>query len=233
MCDATPCTRADGSNACAITAAPMDGGVADAGAPMDAGRDAGRDAGARDVVTPDLGAPGPMSGTLVITEIMNDPDAVTDALGEWFEVYNPSETPVDLRGMRVRGSGAEMFTIMGASPLMVPGRGYAVLAKSADMAANGGVAVLYAYGSAMDLGNGSATPDSITLIASDGTTVIDSVTYQNSVAAGWPVAAGRSKALRPTVLDATMNDLPASWCAGGPTFGRGDHGTPGAANVCM
>lgn len=229
VCDATPCTRQDGSNACAITATPMDGGVPDAGSPMDAGRDAG----ARDVVTPDLGAPGPMSGTLVITEIMNDPDAVTDAMGEWFEVYNPSDAPVDLRGMRVRGSGAEMFTITSMTPLMVPGRGYAVLAKNADMAANGGVAVLYAYGSAMDLGNGSATPDSITLIASDGTTVIDSVTYQNSSAAGWPAVAGRSKSLRPTALGATMNDAPASWCAGGPTYGSGDRGTPGAANVCM
>lgn len=174
-----------------------------------------------------------MAGALVITEIMNDPDAVTDTLGEWFEVYNPSETPVDLRGLRVRGSGTEMFQVTAASPLLVPGRGYAVLGKNGDMTTNGGVSVLYAYGSAMDLGNGAATPDTITLLASDGTTVIDAVTYTNAASSGWPAVAGRSKSLRPPTLDATMNDTPAAWCPGGPAYGRGDHGTPGAANVCM
>jgi|GEM_PF-1113868 len=229
VCDPSPCTRADGMNACPMAAAPIDGGVPDAGAPVDGGVDAGR----RDSGTTDLGAPGAMTGTLVITEIMNDPDAVTDTLGEWFEVYNPSETPVDLRGLRVRGSGTEMFQVTAASPLLVPGRGYAVLGKNGDMTTNGGVSVLYAYGSAMDLGNGAATPDTITLLASDGTTLIDSVTYTNAASAGWPATAGRSKSLRPMTLDATMNDLPAMWCSGGPAYGRADFGTPGAANVCM
>lgn len=177
--------------------------------------------------------PGAMAGALVITEIMNDPDAVTDTLGEWFEVYNPSETPVDLRGLRVRGSGTEMFQVTAASPLVVSGRGYAVLGRNGDVIVNGGVSVLYAYGSAMDLGNGAATPDTITLLASDGTTLIDGVTYMNSASSGWPATPGRSRSLRSPAPDASMNDLPAAWCSGGPSYGRGDHGTPGAANVCM
>jgi cytosine/adenosine deaminase-related metal-dependent hydrolase len=268
-CDPTPCTRADGSNACPMAAAPIDGGVADAGARVDGGADAGRrdsgttdlgvlDAGPADTGLPCMGATcscgpttpmgwcavgsscvrgacaaGATAGAVVITEIMNDPNAVTDTLGEWFEVYNPAETPVDLRGLRVRGSGTEMFEVTASTPLLVPGRGYAVLGKNGDMATNGGVQVLYAYGSAMDLGNGAATPDTITLLASDGTTLIDAVTYTNAASAGWPATAGRSKSLRPMTLDATMNDLPAAWCSGGPAYGRGDSGTPGAANVCM
>lgn len=269
VCDPTPCTRSDGTNACPTAAAPSDGGVLDAGAPVDGGPDAGRrdsgtaDLGALDVGPADTGlpcmgatcpcgpatpagwcgvgsrcmsgacTPGAMAGALVITEIMNDPDAVTDTLGEWFEVYNPSETPVDLRGLRVRGSGTEMFQVTAASPLVVSGRGYAVLGRNGDVIVNGGVSVLYAYGSAMDLGNGAATPDTITLLASDGTTLIDGVTYMNSASSGWPATPGRSRSLRSPAPDASMNDLPAAWCSGGPSYGRGDHGTPGAANVCM
>ncbi len=176
---------------------------------------------------------GPAMGALVITEIMNDPDMVGDLQGEWFEVYNRSATPVDLRGMRVRGSGTETFEVTGSGPLLVPGRGYAVLGKNGDMVTNGGVTMLFAYGSAMDLSNSTSSPDSLTLLASDGSTVIDSVSYANTVASGWPVISGRSKSLRPAILDATMNDTSSAWCPGGPAFGRGDFGTPGAANVCQ
>jgi len=176
---------------------------------------------------------GPAMGALVITEIMNDPDMAGDLQGEWFEVYNRSATPVDLRGMRVRGSGTEMFEVTGSGPLLVPGRGYAVLGKNGDMVTNGGVTMLFAYGSAMDLSNSTSSPDSLTLLASDGSTVIDSVSYANTIASGWPVISGRSKSLRPTILDATMNDTSSAWCPGGPAFGRGDFGTPGAANVCQ
>ena len=170
---------------------------------------------------------GPTAGSLVITEIMNDPLAVADPLGEWFEVYNRVETPVDLRGLRVRGNGTEMFEVTGANPVVVAGRGYAVLGASGETAANGGVAMTYVYGSAaMNLSNSS---DVITLLAADGST-IDSVAYP---ASGWPETMGRSKALRPAILDASMNDVAVAWCPGGPAFGAGDFGTPGAANVCQ
>jgi hypothetical protein len=170
---------------------------------------------------------GPTAGSLVITEIMNDTVAVADLGGEWFEVYNRVETPVDLRGLRVRGNGTEMFEVTGANPVVVAGRGYAVLGASGETAANGGVGVTYVYGSAaMNLSNSS---DAITLVAADGST-IDTVAYP---ASGWPETMGRSKALRPAILDATMNDVAAAWCPGGPAFGAGDFGTPGAANVCQ
>jgi hypothetical protein len=54
---------------------------------------------------------GPLAGALVITEFMSDPDATNDMAGEWFELYNRSETSVDLRGLRVRGSGTETFDV--------------------------------------------------------------------------------------------------------------------------
>ncbi|MDP3220896.1 MAG: lamin tail domain-containing protein, partial [Deltaproteobacteria bacterium] len=129
---------------------------------------------------------GPTAGSLVITEIMNDSMAVGDLSGEWFEVYNRVETPVDLRGLRVRGNGTEMFEVTGANPVVVAGRGYAVLGASGDTAINGGVVMTYVYGSgAMNLSN---TSDVITLVAADGST-IDAVAYP---ASGWSETAGRS-----------------------------------------
>ena len=235
-----------------------DAGTADAGTP-DAGT---ADAGTADAGTPDAGTPlcagqtcpcsttasagwcvvgetctagacvsGTLVGALVISEIMNDPDAVADMLGEWFEVYNRSETPVDLRGVRVRGGGTEMFEIIGAGPVLVAGHGYAVLGITGDTATNGGVTLTFAYGSAMTFGNTGT--DVVTLLASDGTTVIDTVTYGTTVGSGWPVAVGRTKSLRPMIPDATTNDQGTAWCPGGPVYGRGDFGTPGAANVCQ
>ncbi len=174
--------------------------------------------------------PGTIVGALVITEIMNDPSAVTDQLGEWFEVYNRSETPVDLRGMRVRGSGTEVFDIGGSMPVLVAGRGYAVFASTGDMLINGGVTVTYPYGSAIALGNTGT--DFVMLLGSDGATIIDSVTYGTTVASGWPITSGRAKALRPPTLDAVTNDAATAWCSAATVYGSGDFGTPGAANVC-
>jgi hypothetical protein len=63
------------------------------------------------------------------------------------------------------------------------------LGINGDTATNGGVTMSFAYGSAMTLGNGSA--DVVSLLASDGTTLIDSVTYGTTAGSGWPVVAGR------------------------------------------
>jgi hypothetical protein len=232
---------------------PVDAGTADAG-PRDAGL---VDAGTADAGPPPCTGPqcacalavptgwcaigatctagacvaGQLVGALVITEIMNDPDAVNDMVGEWFELYNRAATPVDLRGLRVHGSGTESFEVTGATPIVVAGNGYAVLGINADTAVNGGVTMAFAYGTAMTLGNSNT--DTITLVASDNSTVIDTVTYGTTVASGWTITPGRSKSLRPAFLDDISNNTASNWCAGGPAFGRGDFGTPGAANFCQ
>ena len=44
-------------------------------------------------------------GDVVITEIMQNPGAVGDSPGEWFELYNESGAPVDRNGWTI-GDGA-------------------------------------------------------------------------------------------------------------------------------
>ena len=49
-----------------------------------------------------------VAGDLVITEVMQNPAAVSDSVGEWFELYNASTAPIDLRGMAVADLGGEI-----------------------------------------------------------------------------------------------------------------------------
>ena len=111
-----------------------------------------------------------LPGQLVISEVIPDPSKVADTAGEWFELVNPLGVAVDLGGLVVesqRGSGVENFTIAG-SLIIQPGE-FAVLGANADSGANGGVAVDYAWGSAISLGNSN---DFVRIRTTGGTTLV-------------------------------------------------------------
>ena len=46
-------------------------------------------------------------GDLVITEIMNNPSPVSDTTGEWFEVYNITDTAIDINEREVLSTQLE------------------------------------------------------------------------------------------------------------------------------
>jgi len=161
--------------------------------------------------------PGP--GELVISEVMMNPDAVADAAGEWFEVYNPTATDFELHGVVVRDDDLDQFTI--DQSVTAPAGGYIVLGLNGDDASNGGVTLDYAYPSEFVLGN---TGDEIELLFDE--VVIDRMTYGFE-----QVVAGRALSLDPGALDASDNDVAENWCpAPGGVLPGGDYGTPGAAN---
>ena len=58
------------------------------------------------------------TGDLIITEIMQNPLAVSDANGEWFEVYNTTDHPIDMLGMTIRDDGSDSHVI--GENLIVP-----------------------------------------------------------------------------------------------------------------
>ncbi len=178
---------------------------------------------------------GAVAGSLLITEIMNDPATpVTDEYGEWFEVYNPGATPLDLRGMRISNSRAHSTSITSTSPVVIAPRAYAVLGRSAM--SNGGVTPLYAYGvtlmmNVLTFANPTSS-DAVILDMGSMVTEIDRVLYDGATTSLWPRTSGKSKNLRPTALTITENDLPANWC-NAPTqwvSGSGGFGSPGVAN---
>ena len=121
---------------------------------------------------------------IIITEIMQNPSAVNDSDGEWFEVYNNSTTPVDMDGWTVKDDGVNSFTVAGS--LIVPAYGFAVLGVNADLLTNGGVTVDYEY-SGFTLGN---SDDEVVLLLPDGVTEVDRIEYDGGPI--WPDPTGSS-----------------------------------------
>jgi endonuclease G len=158
---------------------------------------------------------------IVITEIMANPAAVSDARGEWFELHNPGTRPVDLQGWTLRSNGDPPQPV--ASSVPIPPGGYVVLGINGDASTNGGVTEAYEYGGALSLNN--STTDALWIADPAGTTM-DSVVWGTSTP-----PSGRSRALTDPALDnLAMSGAGSHWITSSPTFGAGDRGTPGTPN---
>jgi len=175
----------------------------------------------------------PPAGTLILTEILYDSTSVGEPGGEWIEVYNPTSQDVDIDGasLRVGTTSVKTHVVDGkGKPVIVPKLGFLVIANSADPVVNGGLELpFYSHENAFSLSN-TGTNISITLIGQQ----VDALNYK--AVAPWAKAAGGSLQLDPThygpgKMDPVENDAPAAWCASTTTFGMGDKGTPGAANL--
>ncbi len=165
-------------------------------------------------------------GDLVITEIMNNPAAVDDAAGEWFEIYNASGASVDLVGLVIRHQSVTVdpsatFTINVS--VVVPAGGYAVLGLNGNASTNGGVNVSYVYPSTVNLSN---TADHLAIEAGVGN-VIDAVSYNETSGLD---PNGKSRSLNPSFLSHLQNDNDTNFCEATSVMSGGDAGTPGAAN---
>ncbi|MCB9730231.1 MAG: lamin tail domain-containing protein [Deltaproteobacteria bacterium] len=174
-------------------------------------------------VEPGSVVPQATPGQLVISEIMQNPDAVGDPDGEWFEVTSLVSFAVDLQGCVVRSKSDPDQTIDAGGPLVLPAMGRLVLGFDDDPSTNGGVAVDYAYG-ALALGNGA---DSVAIWC--GGVPLDAVAWDGGPK--FPDPQGASMQLDPASFTAAANDSGAAWCESSAAFGAGDKGTPGEANT--
>ena len=166
-------------------------------------------------------------GTLIISEIMANPKAVSDSYGEWIELYNPTTAEVDLAGMTL-SIGSVKHTIQPKTPLKAPPLGFVVLGRSTDTKINGGANVDYSYGTLLTLSNSSTA--SVEIRLSHLGLVIDTVTYLSGKN-GWPpLGNGASYQLSPANMSDVGNDAGSHWCLSSQPFGKGDLGTPGGAN---
>ena len=166
----------------------------------------------------------PAVGAIIITEIMQNPAAVGDDKGEYFEVYNTTSSSIDLLGwiLKDTSSSSEIHTI--ASSVVVPANGYAVLGVKSDISTNGSVTVNYEYGAGYFLGNGA---DDIVLECGGNT--IDQVDWDGGTE--FPDPTGKSMELATNKYSATDNDNGANWAeATSEIVSGGDLGTPGKAN---
>ncbi|MBN3035313.1 MAG: lamin tail domain-containing protein [Bacteroidales bacterium] len=161
------------------------------------------------------------SGDLVITEVMQNPASVNDAAGEWFEVYNPTGSVVNMKGWVIRDDGADDHQVN--QDVMVLPDGFAVMGISNDPGLNGGYICDYQYQNFF-LGNND---DEIVLLRPDGAES-DRITYDGGTS--WPDPTGASMVYTgPSNGD---NNQPGLWVTADyrePTFfgSSGDRGSPG------
>ena len=141
---------------------------------------------------------------------MQNPAAVSDTTGEWFEVYNATGHAIDLNGWMLQDAGTEHHRIQNNGPLWLPAHGYLVLGRNADPTRNGAVGVAYQYGG-FTLGN---TDDEIILL--DGRT-------PRSTA--WPTTAARAS---PTPTAPPCNSSGLIWTTHSAPTGA-SHPIPGPA----
>ena len=125
---------------------------------------------------------------------MQNPAAVADSAGEWFEVHNPGMQDVDIDSWTISDNGSDSHVIANGGPLIVPAGGYIVLGNNANAATNGGVTVAYAY-SGVFLANGD---DELVLTRLDGGEA-DRVEWDGGPV--WPDPNGASMALLDPALD--------------------------------
>lgn len=206
---------------------------------------------------PDYGSPGEpaicetpggatpsVAGDVVISEILVDEFT---GLREWFELHNPGDEPLDLRGCVlgdepvVGGTDPNTHTMDADIGLTViePGGWLSLSKTETALTADGSVSTDYPYGS-LGFNNSELQLLWLDCPGSDGLVRIDQVIYD------WgdygTEFEGRSLSLSATALDAEDNDDPANWClaadedtfwtteAGEPPESFFARGTPGEAN---
>ena len=165
------------------------------------------------------------SGAVVITEILYDSSQTPDESHEWFELFNSSERPLNLRTWVVRDqSGVDQELTLISEDVVIEPAGFAVLCSNGSPSYNGGVTCDYQYGYLV-LSN---TADEV-ILDFQGLTV-DEVWYDEG--AGWPPATSGSLNLDPDAF-ALDNSVAANWCNHplGREIPNGDEATPGVANV--
>ena len=165
--------------------------------------------------------------SLTINEIMQNPSAVSDNDGEWFEIFNSGEIELDLNGWTIKDAGSDNHTI--SSSLTINPGEYKVIGINSNTGTNGGVNIDYQYsGSSNDitLSNGA---DEIILVDTYGV-VFDSVAYDggpDNDGGIFPDPNGASMAL---VHPDSNNNVGTNWHESTTSYGDGDLGTPGIPN---
>ena len=167
---------------------------------------------------------------LVINEVLSNPGGtISDANGEWFELYNAGTRPVNLQNLVIAdsaASGRRPYHLISAS-LVVPSGGYVVLGNTTNTTNNGGVPVDYAYGAALALAN-SLDAVKIARVYGTDTLTIDRTQYASAAVSAQN---GISRELKNPALDNSNMDG-SNWADALATavYGPGGRGTPKAQN---
>jgi hypothetical protein len=157
---------------------------------------------------------------LIITEYMADPIGVSDSLGEYFEIFNTTNTDIDLTGLAVRDDGSNAFTV---STGTINAGAFALFSSSEG--ASLGLSPDYVYGGSMSLTN---TDDEIGLFRPDDT-LISKVAYTDGDSFGDGVAHELAILDQATSVFLSGPSAGADFIAATDSLLLGNFGSPGYA----
>lgn len=163
-----------------------------------------------------IDVPGP--GEVVITEFMLEPGACEAASGQYLELLNLSDRPLDLGRMEL-GDGVETFTL---PVVTLEPRSFALAVPEGATPCHGVVPQL-TFGGLLG-GEGRQR-----IVLTSGKGLVDEVVFE-----GWVGEPGSAWSLDASVVTAEGNDDASAWCPSAtPIAGTADRGTPGRVNeVC-
>jgi hypothetical protein len=170
---------------------------------------------------------------IVINELLANPGGtISDANGEWVELYNAGSRPVNLQGFFIADSAASgrrpysMINDTTTSLVVQPG-GYFTIGNTKNTTNNGGVPIDYAYGAAMAFAN-SLDAFKIARVYGTDTLTIDRTQYASAAISAQN---GISRELKNPALDNSNMDG-SNWADASVTavYGPGGRGTPKAQN---
>jgi len=151
---------------------------------------------------------------LLITEVMANPLQVSDANGEWFELFNPTTSSINLKGMTLSDDGSNSHTIPTDNDLFIASGQYFVMGKNGDSNTNGGFNADYVY-SNFTLGNSGDQ-----IVFSSDIAELLRINYGTNFD-----TAGQSREL----MGLPMTEANYALTDTGFSYGLGDIGTPGMA----
>ncbi len=167
-------------------------------------------------------------GDIIITEIMQNPLAVNDFDGEWFEIFNRADHSIDMADWIFTDNGANTFTVSGS--FIVPSQEYAIFTINDDPVTNGGVnySRMYDWGTSANYALSNST-DAI-IIGNGAKAEIDRVEWDNGIT--FPNSEGASMVFEGPYTDNNAyldNNSGSNWQqAASDTYGSGDSGSPGS-----
>lgn len=165
-----------------------------------------------------------VAGDLVITELMANPSDCSDFAAEYIELYNRTDSRVDLTGLEVMVSGTTRVVTDVFDPIEPRSYGTLRYTTGASPACYGFDANAWYDASKMDDSGSNVR-------VSNGAGTIDQV-----LAAGWRgFTDGVALQLDPAFLDASLNDAQDAWCRSVNRFAGAnrDLGSPAEENhVC-
>ena len=156
------------------------------------------------------------AGSVRISEVHRNPNAVPDTNGEYVEVVNVGSRPVSLIGLQIADNSSSVT--IASNLVLLPGRPVVVQTDGAGSRNGGQPLGLALPFNTLALAD---TNDNVTLTRNSVT--IDSLAYTSSDPGGPGVAAERR--------DLLGAHSPANYAAATAVFGLGDRGTPGARNT--